>query len=65
MTLIAAEKKSFSSFAVTIDDTVNYCGRSRRKKEEGEEGKDSVVPAGDIHKSFSMRYERKPGSEKG
>jgi hypothetical protein len=34
MTLIAAEKKSLSSFAVTIDDTVSYCGRFSLKEEE-------------------------------
>lgn len=34
MTLIAAEKKSLSSFAVTIDDTVSSCGRFSLKEEE-------------------------------
>lgn len=34
MTLIAAEKKSLSSFAVTVGDTVSYCRRFSLKEEE-------------------------------
>jgi len=34
MTLIAAEKNSLSSFAVTIDDTVSYFQRFSLKEEE-------------------------------
>jgi hypothetical protein len=43
---------------LTIQSAIVEGSGSRKKKDAGEEGKGSVVPARDIHKSFSMRCRR-------